>query len=117
MARTNRSKNKILRFEPNGLKTRDRTNNHIKKLLNRKTSNIRELIDKRDYLEKTIKEHLEQKKYNVYLCKIHIPLKITIIVSPQLLKPDLNELEYDFGLNDYELETELSDNLGQYYFR
>lgn len=118
MVKPNRSKkNKILRFEPNGLKTRDRSYNNVKRLLNKDTSNIRELLNNRDDLEKTLKEYLESKKYNVYLCKIHIPLSLTVIVSPQLLKPDLKDLKYNFGLNDYNLEIENRDKLGQYYFR
>ena len=118
MVKPNRSKkNKILRFEPNGLKTRDRSYNNVKRLLNKDTSNIRELLNNRDDLEKTLKEYLESKKYNVYLCKIHIPLSVTVIVSPQLLKPDLKDLKYNFGLNDYNLEIENRDKLGQYYFR
>ena len=114
--RKNKSKNKILRFHPNGLETKDRSYNNIKKLLNKKTSNIRDLIDQKTYVEETLRKYLEEKKYTVYLCKINFPLRITIIISPKLLKPDLNQFKYDFDLGDYELEIETTDNTAQYYF-
>jgi len=112
-----KNKSKILRFNPNGLETKDRSYNNIKKLLNKKTSNIRDLIDQKTYVEETLRKYLEEKKYTVYLCKINFPLRITIIVSPKLLKPDLKNFKHDFGLNDYESEIDLTDNVGQYYFR
>lgn len=112
-----KKKNKVLRFNPNGLQTKDRTNNTIKKLLNKKTSNIRELLEQKETIEENIKQYLENKQYTVYLCKISIPLKISIIISPKLLKPDLTQFKYDYDLNDYELEIETSPHLGQYYFR
>ena len=111
-----RKKNKILNFKPNGMRTKDSSNNYIKELLGRKTS-VKEVIEQQEYIETSIKEHLENKKYNVYLSKINFPLRITIITSPKLLKPDIKELKYNFGLSDYELETDLTDNIGQYYFR
>lgn len=117
MARRNKSKNKILRFHPNGLQTKDRSYNNIKKLLNPKTSRTREVIDQKNNIEKTLREYLEAKKYNVYLCTIHFPLSITLIISPKLLQPDLNQFKYDFGLSDYEMEIETTDNTAQYYFR
>lgn len=110
-------KNKIKRFHPNGMPTKDRTYNHIKTLLNKETSSIREIIEEKTYIENTIKQYLKNKQYTVYLSKINFPLRITIITSPRLLEPDLKSLKHDFGLNDYELEKEISDNLGQYYFR
>ena len=116
MGKRNR-KNKILKFHPNGMKTKDRTYNHIKKLLDKKTTRTRDVLDQQEYLENTFKEYLENKKYNVYLARINFPLSVTIMTSPKLLEPDLKNLKHDFGLTDYELEIELSDNLGQYYFR
>ena len=115
--RRNKSKNKILTFHPNGLKTKDRSYNNIKKLLNPKTSRTREVIDQKNNIEKTLREYLEAKKYNVYVCTIHFPLSITLIISPKLLQPDLNQFKYDFGLDDYEMEIETTDNTAQYYFR
>ena len=83
-----KNKSKILRFNPNGLETKDRSYNNIKKLLNKKTSNIRDLRDQKTYVEETLRKYLEEKKYTVYLCKINFPLRITIIISPKLLKPE-----------------------------
>ena len=104
-----KTKNKILRFHPNGLQTKDRSYNNIKELLNKETTSVKEVINN--------KEYLENKKYTIYLCKISFPLRLTIITSPKLLKPDLENFKHDFGLNDYESEIDLTDNVGQYYFR
>lgn len=115
--RRNKSKNKIKKFQPNGLQTKDRTYNNMKKLLDKNTFNTRELINQKTNIENTIRNYLEEKKYNIYLCKIHFPLSITLIVSPKILKPDLNQLKYDFGLTDYDMEIETTENTAQYYFR
>ena len=112
-----KTKNKILRFHPNGLQTKDRSYNNIKELLNKETTSVKEVINNKEYLENTLKEYLENKKYTIYLCKISFPLRLTIITSPKLLKPDLENFKHDFGLNDYESEIDLTDNVGQYYFR
>lgn len=117
MAKRNKSKNKVLKFNPNGLQTKDRSYNNIRNLLNKKTSNTRELLDRKSDVENTLRKYLEDKKYHIYLCQIHFPLSISLIVSPKLLKPDLNQFKYDFGLSDYNLETEITDNTAQYYFR
>lgn len=116
MARRNK-KNKILRMGKYAMQTKDTSYNTIKRILDKDSVSIRKVLDRQDYIEKTLKEYLESNDYTVYLCKIQFPLRLTIIVSPQLTKNDLKNLKHDFGLSDYELEIEISDSLGQYYFR
>ena len=112
-----RRRNNFLKPWMDRLKKKDNTKNNIKRLLNKETTNVRELVDKRNNIQDQIKEYLEEKQYTVYLSKIRLPLSITIIVSPPILKPDLTQLKYDFNLTDYDLEVETTEHTGQYYFR
>lgn len=97
--------------------TKNKPKNNVKRLLDKKTTNMRELMTQITDIQDSIKKYLEEKHYTVYLCRIKLPLRVSIIVSPSIKEQDLIQLKNDFGLNDYDLETETSEHTGQYYFR
>ncbi|MBP3226485.1 MAG: hypothetical protein J6M08_06140 [Methanobrevibacter sp.] len=99
-------KNKILRFQRNGLKPQTPKKQVI---------NFPKSLEATPEMEQIVKDYLEEKGVNVYLSRIGHPLNLRIICS-LLSEEILSDLIRDFKLNSFKLESEIRDHVGLYYF-
>lgn len=99
-------KNKILRFEPNGLKP---------KKVAREKVHLPKSLEATPEMEQIIKDYLTDKGVTVYLSRIGNPLNLRLICS-SLSEKVLSDLIRDFKLDSFTFDFEIRDYVGLYYF-
>lgn len=99
-------KNKILRFEPNGLKP---------KTVKKQEIHFPKSLESTHEMEQIVKDYLTEKGITVYLSRIGNPLNLRLI-SSLLSEEILKDLIKDFKLDSFEFDFEILDHVGLYYF-
>lgn len=100
------NKNKILRFHRNGLKTKNEKNELVTYPQRIKPGK-----------EELIKNYLTTLGIQVLRCKIDSYHRLRLIVSPILSQEVFDNFIRDFTLMNFNLDQELGESVGQYYFK